>query len=61
MAEAAIEKRFTNACRALEEEAGRLRIRIYSGNNSIKAHCLICIQLLAQLSKLVSFLYTVVL
>ena len=41
MAEAAIEKRFTGAYRALEEEAGRLRISIYSGNNSIKAYYLI--------------------
>ena len=39
--EVAIEKRFTSAYRALEEEAGRLRIRIYSGNNSIKARYLI--------------------
>ena len=36
-----IEKRFTSAYRALEEEAGRLRIRIYSGNDSIKARRLI--------------------
>ena len=41
MAEVAIEKRFTGACRALEEEAGRLRISIYSGNDSIKARCLV--------------------
>ena len=59
--EVAIEKRFTSTCRALEEEAGRLRVRIYSDNNSIKARCLIRIQLLAQLSKLASFLYRVVL
>jgi hypothetical protein len=39
--EAAIEKRFTGAYRALEEEVGRLRIYIYSSNNSIKAHYLI--------------------
>ena len=61
VAEAAIEKYFTNACRALEEEAGRLQIHIYSGNNSIKAHYLIHIQLLAQLSKLAFFLYRVIL
>ena len=59
--EAAIEKRFTGTYRALKEEAGRLQIGIYSGNNSIKARCLIRIQLLAQLSKLASFLYRVVL
>ena len=39
--EAAIEKCFTSAYRALEEEAGRLRIYIYSSNDSIKARCLI--------------------
>ena len=61
VAEVAIEKRFTSTYRALEEEAGRLRISIYSGNNSIKARCLVRIQLLAQLSKLVFFLYRVVL
>ena len=41
MAEAAIEKRFTSAYRALEEEAGRLQISIYSGNDSIRARYLI--------------------
>ena len=59
--EVVIEKGFTSAYRALEKEAGRLRIRIYSGNNSIKARCLIRIQLLAQVSKLAFFLYRVVL
>ena len=39
--EVAIEKRFTSAYKALEEEAGYLRISIYSGNNSIKARCLV--------------------
>jgi hypothetical protein len=43
VAEAVIEKRFTGAYRALEEEAGRLQIGIYSGNDSIKARCLVCI------------------
>jgi hypothetical protein len=41
VAEAVIEKRFTSAYRALEEEAGRLRISIYSGNNSIKVYYLV--------------------
>ena len=41
MVEVVIEKRFTGAYRALEKEAGGLRIRIYSGNNSIKARYLI--------------------
>jgi hypothetical protein len=41
--EAAIDKRFTGTYRALEEEAGRLQIGNYSGNNSIKARCLIYI------------------
>ena len=40
---------------------GCLRIYIYSSNDSIKVRCLICIQLLVQLSKLASFLYRVVL
>ena len=39
--EVVIEKRFTSAYRALEEEAGHLRIYIYSGNDSIKARYLI--------------------
>ena len=59
--EVVIEKRFTSAYRALEKEAGYLRISIYSSNNSIKARCLVRIQLLAQLSKLAFFLYRVVL
>ena len=41
VAEVVIEKRFTSAYRALEEEAGGLQIYIYSSNNSIKARCLI--------------------
>ena len=59
--EVVIEKRFTNAYRALEKEAGYLQISIYSGNNSIKARYLVYIQLLAQLSKLAFFLYRVIL
>jgi hypothetical protein len=39
--EVVIEKYFTSAYRALEKEAGRLQISIYSGNNSIKARCLV--------------------
>ena len=56
-----MEKCFTSAYRALEKEAGGLQICIYSGNNSIKVCCLIYIQLLVQLSKLVFFLYIVIL
>jgi len=41
VAEVVIEKRFTGAYRALEKEAGYLRIGIYSSNNSIKARYLI--------------------
>ena len=59
--EVVIEKRFTSAYRALEEKAGHLQIYIYSGNNSIKVYYLIYIQLLVQLSKLVFFLYRVIL
>ena len=39
--EVVIEKRFTGAYRALEEEVGSLQICIYSSNNSIKARYLI--------------------
>ena len=39
--EVAIEKYFTSAYRALKKEAGGLRIRIYSSNDSIKVRCLI--------------------
>ena len=41
VAEVAIEKCFTSAYRALEEEADGLRIYIYSGNDGIKVGCLI--------------------
>ena len=41
VAETVIKKHFTGAYRALEEEAGRLRIGIYSGNNSIKIRYLV--------------------
>ena len=58
---AVIEKCFTSTSRALKKKAGILRIRIYSSSNSIKACCLIRIQLLAQLSKLLFFLYIVIL
>ena len=56
-----MEKYFTSTYRALEEEVSYLQISIYSGNNSIKVYYLIRIQLLAQLSKLVFFLYRVIL
>ena len=59
--EAVIEKCFISTYRALEEKVGVLEICIYSSNNSIKVYCLIRIQLLVQLSKLISFLYIVVL
>ena len=41
MVEVVIKKGFTSVYKALEEEAGYLQIYIYSGNNSIKARCLI--------------------
>ena len=61
MAETVIKKYFTSTCRALDKKVSHLQINIYSGNDSIKVHCLICIQLLVQLSRLVFFLYRVIL
>ena len=61
IAKAVIEKHFINTYKALNKEAGRLQINIYSSNNSIKAYYLVYIQLLIQFSKLAFFLYRVIL